>query len=231
MCKESREVPHNNERQEHKQNGNCHEREPTPRLLVTAKENSSKNWEQQNHLELRQQGESKKHRGVLEKPTEINAVQSGDAKDAREHVHLSPNWAIEQKCRIQSHKRKRQMSRKLRQLETSDQAARQIDKSDMAKVHWPQAEELEEGTLFYGDIRQIMDLRHYPQPKDIKRRIIAIKTFKTISRKLLYPIDPIILVATKGGRISAEQVGKQANDAPNQKILDSFIFHQELRIV
>ena len=98
----------------------------------------------------------------------------------------------------------------------------------MAKEYRPKAEELDERSLFYRDVRQVMDLRHDPQPKNVKRRIVAIKALKPIFRQLLYPIYPIILVATEGGRIRAEQVCKEADDSPNQEILNSLIFHKML---
>ncbi len=69
------------------------------------------------------------------------------------------------------------MRRILRQLETSHQAACQIDKAYMTKVNRPQAEEFKENSLFYRDIRQVMDLCDNPKPKNIKRRIVAIKAF------------------------------------------------------
>jgi hypothetical protein len=102
----------------------------------------------------------------------------------------------------------------------------------MAKVNRPQAEELDKSSLFYRDVCQAMDLRHNPEPKNIKRRIVAVKAFKPVIRQLLDPIRPIVLVTAKGCRIRAEQVRKQADNAPNQKVLDRLIvFHQKLQNV
>ena len=232
MREESREVPCDKERQKHKHNCNRHEREPAPGLLIATEENATENRQKQNHLELRQERKCKEHRSVLEKSAEVDAVKGGNAKDAGEQIDLSPNRTVEQKRRVQGHKRKHKMCRVLWQLEACHQAARQINKSNMAKVNRPQAEELDESSLFYRDVCQAMDLRHNPEPKNIKRRIVAVKAFKPVVRQLLDPIHPIVLVTAKSGRIRAEQVCKQADNAPNQKILERLIvFHPKLQNV